>query len=186
MRLRRGVMAISCLEVAGEANFRSRPDPSPDARQKSARDSAAPTQMAVLRIAQVTTLRCGAGFRDFCFVKMSTDGKTLDGKPIVGWSEYLEERNVGVTQVIEWLGLLVVGEDPRPYAKLLAQLKAHTRHIVGGLAQQGIAAIENALLDVVGKALGVLVCALMGGPLRTELPVYWSHCGSYMRRSRSR
>ena len=44
---------------------------------------------------------------------------------------------------------------------------------------QAIGAIENALLDVVGKALGVPACALFGGPIRTELPVYWSHCGSF-------
>ena len=36
----------------------------------------------------------------------------LQGKPIVGWSEYIEERNIGVTQVIEWMGELVVGLDP--------------------------------------------------------------------------
>ena len=44
---------------------------------------------------------------------------------------------------------------------------------------QAIGAIENALLDVVGKALGVPCSALFGGPVRTELPVYWSHCGSF-------
>lgn len=66
-----------------------------------------------------------------------------------------------------------------PYAKVIAQLKANTRHVVGGIASQGIAAIENALLDVVGKCYGVPVCALFGGPYRTELPVYWSHCGSF-------
>jgi len=137
----------------------------------------------VLTITAVEIRRCGAGFRDFCFVKMSTTG-TMEApgggtKPIVGWSEYLEERNFGVTQAIEWLGQLVVGLDPLPYAKIVAQLNAHTRHIVGGIAQQAIAAIENALLDVVGKAYGVPVCALFGGPIRTELPVYWSHCGSF-------
>ena len=44
---------------------------------------------------------------------------------------------------------------------------------------QAIGAIENALLDVAGKAHGVPVCMLFGGPVRTELPVYWSHCGSF-------
>jgi L-alanine-DL-glutamate epimerase-like enolase superfamily enzyme len=42
-----------------------------------------------------------------------------------------------------------------------------------------VAAVENALLDIVGKHLNVPVCALWGGPLRTELPVYWSHAGSF-------
>ena len=54
-----------------------------------------------VRITGVETLRCGAGFRDFCFVKMTTDGDMPDAaddsegnkrKPIVGWSEYLEGR----------------------------------------------------------------------------------------------
>ena len=110
---------------------------------------------APLRITAVETRRCGAGFRDFCFVKLSTDGTTAEGKPLVGWSEYLEERNIGITQVIEWMGSLVVGLDPRPFAKLVAQLQANTRHIIGGLAQQGIAAIENAA----SKAFTASACA---------------------------
>eukprot|EP00966_Prymnesium_polylepis_P331489 7387047-Prymnesium_polylepis.2 len=117
---------------------------------------------------------------------MSTDGSmpapgAAGGgtKPIVGWAEYIEERNIGVTQVIEWMGTLVVGLDPLPWARIVAQLRSNTRHIAGGIAAQAIAAIENSLLDVVGKAYGVPVAALFGGPVRTELPVYWSHCGSF-------
>jgi len=137
-------------------------------------------KLASIRITSVKTLICGAGFRDFCFVKISTNAFYHDGsKPLVGWSEYLEERNIGVTQVIEWMGKLIIGHDPLPYAKIIAQLKANTRHVIGGIAQQAIAAIENALLDVVGKAYGVPVCALFGGPIRTKIPVYWSHCGSF-------
>ena len=56
-----------------------------------------------VKITAVETLRCGAGFRDFCFVKMTTDGDmpadaensgTEGRKPIVGWSEYLEGCNI--------------------------------------------------------------------------------------------
>ena len=45
--------------------------------------------------------------------------------------------------------------------------------------QRAIAAIENALLDIKGKALGVPVYELFGGPVRERIPVYWSHCGTY-------
>ena len=40
-----------------------------------------------VRITAVRTLRCGAGFRDFCFLKISTDGVSPDAakNPIVGW-----------------------------------------------------------------------------------------------------
>jgi L-alanine-DL-glutamate epimerase-like enolase superfamily enzyme len=58
-------------------------------------------------------------------------------------------------------------------------LYAQTRQAPGGVNAQAIAAIENALLDVKAKALGVRVCELFGGPVRERLPLYWSHCGTY-------
>ena len=48
-----------------------------------------------------------------------------------------------------------------------------------GVNQRAIAAVGNALLDLKGKALGVPVYELFGGPVRTRIPVYWSHCGTY-------
>ena len=81
------------------------------------------THIATMIITSVETLRCGAGFRDFCFVKICTDGTSPDGKPIIGWSEYLEERNIGITQVIEWMGELVTGQDPLPFEKILSNLR---------------------------------------------------------------
>jgi L-alanine-DL-glutamate epimerase-like enolase superfamily enzyme len=56
---------------------------------------------------------------------------------------------------------------------------AITRQSAGGMNAQAMAAIENALLDVKAKALGVPVYELFGGPVRDRLPLYWSHCGSY-------
>jgi len=44
--------------------------------------------------------------------------------------------------------------------------------------QKAIGGIENALLDLKGKALGVSVAELFGGPTRTTVPLYWSHCGT--------
>ena len=48
-----------------------------------------------------------------------------------------------------------------------------------GIAQQAIAAVENALVDLKARSLGVPVYELLGGAVREELPLYWSHCGSY-------
>ena len=53
----------------------------------------------------------------------------------------------------------------------------------GGINRQAVAAIENALLDIKGKALGVPVYDLFGGKLRERIPVYWSHCGCYRMRN---
>jgi len=44
--------------------------------------------------------------------------------------------------------------------------------------QKAIGGIENALLDLKAKALGVPVYELFGGPTRDSVDVYWSHCGT--------
>ena len=69
------------------------------------------------------------------------------------------------------------------FEQVTQHLHVLTRQSRGGLNQQAIAAIENALLDVTGKAYGVPVYALFGGPIRDRIPVYWSHFGTYRVRS---
>ena len=44
--------------------------------------------------------------------------------------------------------------------------------------QKALAGIENALLDLKAKALGVPVYELFGGPTIDTIPLYWSHCGT--------
>jgi L-alanine-DL-glutamate epimerase-like enolase superfamily enzyme len=127
-----------------------------------------------LRIDRIETLHCDGGWRVLSFLKITTDTGP------VGWAEYNEcYGSRGLTAVIDGLGELITGVDPRPVTKLIARLAARTRQVRGGIAQQAIAAIENALLDIKAKDLGIAVCELFGGPVRTRLPLYWSHCGSY-------
>jgi galactonate dehydratase len=127
-----------------------------------------------MRIARIEDLHCDAGWRVFSFLKVTTD----DG--IVGWSEYNEGYGSrGLTAVIRALGERLIGQDPRPFERIAATLYAVTRQAPGGINQQAIGALENALVDIKAKALGVPVCALFGGPVRERLPLYWSHCGSY-------
>src|SRR4051795_569055 len=127
-----------------------------------------------MKIARIEDLHCDAGWRDFSFLKITTD----DG--IVGWSEYNESYgSAGLTAVIRRLAQSLIGMDPRPVERITSTFYAVTRQAPGGINQQAMAAIENALLDVKAKALGVPVYALFGGPVRDRLPLYWSHCGSY-------
>src|SRR6195256_5061430 len=127
-----------------------------------------------MKIVRIEDLHCGAGWRDFSFLKITTD----DG--IVGWSEYNESYgSAGLTAVIRRLAQSLIGMDPRPIERITSTYYAVTRQAPGGINQQAMAAIENALLDVKAKALGIPVYALFGGPVRERLPLYWSHCGSY-------
>jgi galactonate dehydratase len=127
-----------------------------------------------VKISKLEVLQADAGWRLFSFVKITTDSG------IVGWSEYNESfGSAGLGDVIRALAPLVIGLDPIRSEFILAHLNTNSRQSRGGLNHQAIAAIENALLDVRGKALGVPVYALFGGPVRERIPVYWSHFGTY-------
>ena len=127
-----------------------------------------------MKIRSVETLRADAGWRLFSFLKITTDSG------IIGWSEYNESfGSAGLSGVIEALAPIIVGKDPRPVERLISTLHVMTRQSRGGINHQAIAAIENALLDIKGKDLGIPVYALFGGPVRDRIPVYWSHTGTY-------
>ena len=127
-----------------------------------------------MRIVKVEHFEADAGWRTFCFVKITTD------EGLVGWSEYKENYwSPGLGQVIRKMAESVIGEDPRDVARLGAKLYAMTRMTAGGQSHQALSAIENACLDIKARALGVPVYALLGGAVRKRIPVYWSHCGTF-------
>jgi L-alanine-DL-glutamate epimerase-like enolase superfamily enzyme len=127
-----------------------------------------------VKITRLECLHADAGPRSFDFLKISTD------EGLIGWSEYNESfGGKGVTAAIQHLAPAIVGMDPRAYEAVVALLYAVRRQASGGMVQQAIGAIENALLDIKGKALGVPVYALFGGPVRERIRLYWSHCGTY-------
>jgi galactonate dehydratase len=131
-----------------------------------------------MKIKAVETLQADAGWRMFSFLKVITD----DG--LVGWSEFNESfGSTGLSDVIKGLVPLLIGQDPLRFERVTQHLHVMTRQSRGGVNQQAIAAIENALLDIAGKTYGVPVAALFGGPIRERIPVYWSHFGTYRVRS---
>jgi L-alanine-DL-glutamate epimerase-like enolase superfamily enzyme len=127
-----------------------------------------------MKVAKLETLVCDAGWRPWIFVKATTD----DG--LVGWSEVTDSHGSprGLTGVVEDLAPLVVGRDPRPVEAIYWDLYRATRQSPGSIVAKAIAGIENALLDLKGKVLGVPVHELFGGPTRDSIPAYWSHCGT--------
>ena len=127
-----------------------------------------------MKIAQFESLHCDAGWRTFSFLKITTD----DG--LEGWSEYTEaDGSRGLSAVIQGMAEGLIGLDPRPVQSIDSLLYVRQVQAPNGVNQRAIAAIENALLDIKAKALGVPVYELFGGPVRTRIPVYWSHCGTY-------
>lgn len=123
------------------------------------------------RITELKTLSCGAAWRNYYFVKVTT----ADGT--VGWSEFDEGfGSPGVGAVIAQLAPRIVGESAMQHEKIREALSAVTRPGAGGVVGQALGAIENALLDAKAKILGVPCYELLGGKIRDRLRVYWSHC----------
>jgi galactonate dehydratase len=132
------------------------------------------SERTIMKLTGCETLHCDAGWRVFSFLKLTADNG------LVGWSEYNESYgSMGLSGVIERLARRVMGMDPRANEYLSQMLYAATRQAPGGVNAQAIAAIENAVLDLKGKALDVPVHTLLGGAQRDRLELYWSHCGTY-------
>ena len=127
-----------------------------------------------MKVASLETLFCDAGWRPWIFLKATTD----DG--LVGWAEITDSHGSprGLAGIVEDLAPLVVGRDPRPVEAIYWDLYRATRQSPGSVIAKALAGIENALLDIKAKALGVPVYELFGGPTRESIPMYWSHCGT--------
>ena len=69
---------------------------------------------------------------------------------------------------------LLLGKDPRDISGIWQMCHAHCEYIgQSGVAAWGIAAIDIALWDLLGKQLGVPVCQLLGSN-REQVPIYGS------------
>ena len=115
----------------------------------------------------------GAG-KNLCFVKVQTD------EGMYGWGEsYTQaDRDVQVTAHIDQLRRYLVGRDPRAIKHFVQWAYDDFAGRRGAMdfwcAASGI---EQALWDITGKAAGMPVHMLMGGPCRDKIRVYangWS------------
>ena len=118
-----------------------------------------------MKITDIEILSCDAGWRTWLFLKISTD------EGIVGWSECTESFGSprGLMGVIEDFKPLLISEDPRLVEKLYWKMYSATRQSTGSVIQKAIAGVENALLDIKAKALGVSVADMLGGPIRDSI-----------------
>jgi len=127
-----------------------------------------------MKVTSIETILCDAGWRNYYFVKLCTD------KDIVGWSEYDEGfGSPGVGAIIEQIGKRLVGQNVHDHERFFQEAGCLTRPAPGSVTAQAMGALENALLDAKAKHLGVPCYELLGGKVRNEIPVYWSHCATW-------
>ena len=126
-----------------------------------------------MKITNIESYIVDAGWRPWTFVKVETD------EGITGYGECSDGKAPqGVVGTIKDLTPVLMGKDPRAFEMRYWDMLRSTRQSPGGIAAKAIAGLECAIIDLKAKALGISVTELFGGPTRSSVRVYWSHCGT--------
>lgn len=121
-----------------------------------------------MKITRLTPMVLGTPWRNLTFLKVETD------EGLVGVSE---GRNVNRTEAL--LGYLqgaarrhVLGSDPFRLEDLVYRMVVEDYARLEDISGMGIALVEIACWDIVGKALGRPVYQLLGGAVRDRIKAY--------------
>lgn len=120
-----------------------------------------------MKIVKVEVFLTGAVWRNFLFVKLTTDSG------LVGWGDgTLEWKESTVRDLILDLGRrYVIGHNPFDIEDLWFKLY-QVEHNTGPIMYAAMAGLETAMWDIVGKATGQPVYNLVGGKVRNKIKVY--------------
>ncbi len=95
----------------------------------------------------------------------------------VGWGEpVVEGRAATVATAVDELSDLLIGADASRIEDIWQTLTKGGFYRGGPVLSSAVAGIDQALWDIKGKALGVPVHELLGGPVRDRVRIYsWIH-----------
>jgi galactonate dehydratase len=120
-----------------------------------------------MRITSTETFFCWGGRTNWTFVKVNTD------EGIHGWGEgTLEGKEKAVEAAIHELDRYLIGQDPFQIERHNAYMYETAFWRGGPVLGSAIAALDQALWDIKGKALGVPVWELLGGAARDRIRYY--------------
>jgi galactonate dehydratase len=106
------------------------------------------------------------------FLKVHTDAGIVGlGEPIT------EGRALTCATAVKEIEPYLVGKDPRQVVHHWQAIYRHAFYRGGPILTSALSGIDQALWDIKGKALGVPVYELLGGPTRQRVRVY-AHAGS--------
>ncbi len=106
------------------------------------------------------------------FLKVHTDAGLVGlGEPI------LEGRALTCAQAVKEIEPYLIGKDPRQVVHHWQAIYRHAFYRGGPILTSALSGIDIALWDIKGKALGVPVYELLGGPTRNRVRVY-AHAGT--------
>src|SRR5205807_2528856 len=106
------------------------------------------------------------------FLKVHTNAGIVGlGEPI------LEGRALTCAEAVKEIEPYLVGKDPRQVVHHWQAIYRHAFYRGGPILTSALSGIDQALWDIKGKALGVPVYELLGGPTRNRVRVY-AHAGT--------
>jgi len=127
-----------------------------------------------MKITEITCYPVWGGGRNFLFVVVDTD----EGIYGVGESG-LTGRELAVMGTIEHLKPLLIGQEATRIEHLWQVLSRGGFFPHGKIAGSAIAAVDIALWDIKGKALGVPIYDLFGGKVRDKVVCYCHLSGGH-------
>jgi galactonate dehydratase len=121
-----------------------------------------------MKITAVTPFVLGTQWRNLVYVKVETD----EGLVGVGESRPINKVESLVGYLKDVTDRFVVGLDPFDVERLVRRLTIEDYGQPGEIAMTGLAVIEMACWDIIGKALGQPVYRLLGGAVRDKIKAY--------------
>jgi galactonate dehydratase len=121
-----------------------------------------------MRITAITPMVLGTQWRNLVIVKVETD----EGIVGVGESRPINKVEAAIGYVRDVADRFVIGLDPFDIEVLVRRLTVEDYGRPGELAMTGLAMIEMACWDIIGKALNQPIYRLLGGAVRQRIKAY--------------
>jgi galactonate dehydratase len=152
-----GMSGLLVSETAKASDRQPFPAFNPDLAQVAPRDAIKITKLEIIPVHTCRTI----------FVKLHTDAG------IIGIGEGTVEGRIPTTMTaIQELEKYLIGKDPRQPAHHWQAIYRHAFYRGGIILTSALSAVDIAMWDIKGKALGVPIYELLGGPSRDRIRVY--------------
>ena len=121
-----------------------------------------------MKITGITTHVVGTAWRNLTIVEVHTDA----GITGLGEVRMLNHTDALLGYLQEAVPNHVLGTDPFDVESLVHRMTRHDYARPGEIAMSALAVLEIACWDIKGKALGLPVHKLLGGPVRDRIKAY--------------
>jgi len=159
--------AAAGYALAQSANPREDAPPPPDPGERAEGREQAAKLLGTGEKMRITRLETFLVKPRWLFLKVHTDAGIVGlGEPIV------EGRAETCAAAIRELEDYLIGKDPRAVVHHWQAIYRHAFYRGGPVLTSALSGVDQALWDIKGKALGVPVYELLGGPTRSRVRVY--------------